>query len=114
MNTGKKPVLKNSLGCNGSYRLLESALYLGQQCQNRKGRETIAIIGAHILLYSSEPEVLGAKLRDAFGFESVNAGDGWRIFALPPAGSGYTLLKGQSMIRVSGIRSRDDELTGQR
>jgi catechol 2,3-dioxygenase-like lactoylglutathione lyase family enzyme len=45
----------------------------------------MAIIGAHVLLYSSEPEKLRAVLRDVFGFRHVDAGDGWLIFALPPA-----------------------------
>ena len=45
----------------------------------------MAIIGAHVLLYSSEPEKLRAVLRDVFGFRHVDAGEGWLIFALPPA-----------------------------
>ncbi len=44
----------------------------------------MAIIGAHALLYSSEPEKLRAMLRDVFGFPHVDAGGGWLIFALPP------------------------------
>ena len=45
----------------------------------------MAIIGAHMLLYSSEPEALRTMLSDAFGFKSVDAGGGWLIFTLPPA-----------------------------
>ncbi|MGH9381632.1 MAG: VOC family protein [Thermoanaerobaculia bacterium] len=45
----------------------------------------MAIIGAHVLLYTTEAEALRATLRDAFGWEHVDAGDGWLIFALPPA-----------------------------
>src|SRR4051794_32126421 len=45
----------------------------------------MAIIGAHVLLYTSEPEAVRAILRDVFGFEHVDAGEGWMIFALPPA-----------------------------
>jgi catechol 2,3-dioxygenase-like lactoylglutathione lyase family enzyme len=45
----------------------------------------MSITGAHMLLYTSEPEALRATLRDAFGFRHVDAGDGWLIFALPPA-----------------------------
>ena len=45
----------------------------------------MAIIGAHMLLYSSEPEALRNVLGDAFGFKSVDAGGGWLIFTLPPA-----------------------------
>jgi catechol 2,3-dioxygenase-like lactoylglutathione lyase family enzyme len=45
----------------------------------------VAITGAHVLLYSPEAEALRATLRDALGWEHVDAGDGWLIFALPPA-----------------------------
>ena len=43
------------------------------------------ITGAHVLLYTSEPEQLRAVLRDVFGWDFVDAHDGWLIFALPPA-----------------------------
>lgn len=45
----------------------------------------MAITGAHMLLYTSEPEALRATLRDVFGWTNVDAGGGWLIFALPPA-----------------------------
>jgi predicted enzyme related to lactoylglutathione lyase len=45
----------------------------------------MAITGAHVLVYSPEADALRALLRDAFGWEHVDAGDGWLIFALPPA-----------------------------
>jgi hypothetical protein len=45
----------------------------------------MAIIGAHVLLYTSEPEALRDILRDAFSLKHVDAGDGWLIFRLPPA-----------------------------
>ena len=45
----------------------------------------MAIIGAHVLLYSPEAEALRATLRDVFGFHHVDAGHGWLIFRLPPA-----------------------------
>jgi len=45
----------------------------------------MAIIGTHALLYTSEPEKLRATLRDVFGWDHVDAHDGWLIFALPPA-----------------------------
>jgi hypothetical protein len=48
----------------------------------------MAIIGTHTLLYTSEPEALRACLRDVFGWTGVDAGDGWLIFALPPAEMG--------------------------
>jgi predicted enzyme related to lactoylglutathione lyase len=45
----------------------------------------MAITGAHVILYTPEPEALRATLRDVFGWEHVDAGNGWLIFALPPA-----------------------------
>jgi len=56
----------------------------------------MAIIGAHMLLYSSEADALRATLRDVFGFESVDAGGGWLIFALPPAELGVHPAEGPS------------------
>ncbi len=45
----------------------------------------MAILGTHLLLYTPEPEALRAMLRDVFGFTSVDAGEGWLIFKVPPA-----------------------------
>lgn len=45
----------------------------------------MAFIGAHVLLYTPEPEATRAMLRDVFGFSHVDAGQGWLIFRLPPA-----------------------------
>jgi catechol 2,3-dioxygenase-like lactoylglutathione lyase family enzyme len=45
----------------------------------------LPITGAHVLLYTSEPEAVRAIFRDVFGWRHVDAGDGWLIFALPPA-----------------------------
>jgi catechol 2,3-dioxygenase-like lactoylglutathione lyase family enzyme len=43
------------------------------------------ISGAHVLLYSQNPAADRAFFRDILGFRSVDAGEGWLIFALPPA-----------------------------
>jgi hypothetical protein len=43
------------------------------------------ITGAHMLLYSSEPEKLRAVFRDVFKWPYVDVRDGWLIFALPPS-----------------------------
>ena len=56
----------------------------------------MAIVGTHLLLYSSEPEALRAMLRDVFGFSHVDAGDGWLIFAVPPAEMGVHPAEGPS------------------
>jgi hypothetical protein len=45
----------------------------------------VAIVGVHGLVYTSEPEAVRAIFRDVFGWEHVDAGDGWLIFRLPPA-----------------------------
>lgn len=45
----------------------------------------MAINGVHALLYSSQPEELRALLADVFGWPHVDDGQGWLIFALPPA-----------------------------
>jgi predicted enzyme related to lactoylglutathione lyase len=55
---------------------------------------TMAIIGAHVLLYTPEPEALRATFRDVFGWKHVDAGDGWLIFALPPAELGVHPAEG--------------------
>jgi hypothetical protein len=43
------------------------------------------IIGAHILLYSENPEADRGFFRDVLNFPSVDAGHGWLIFKLPAA-----------------------------
>ncbi len=43
------------------------------------------ISGAHMIIYSADAEADRALFRDVLGFPSVDAGQGWLIFALPPA-----------------------------
>jgi catechol 2,3-dioxygenase-like lactoylglutathione lyase family enzyme len=47
--------------------------------------EAPMINGAHVVLYSANAEADRAFFRDSLGFPSVDAGDGWLIFALPAA-----------------------------
>jgi hypothetical protein len=54
----------------------------------------VAIIGTHMLFYTPEAEALRATLRDVFGLAHVDAGDGWLIFALPPAELGVHPAEG--------------------
>jgi hypothetical protein len=54
----------------------------------------MAIIGAHALIYTPEPDALRAVLRDVFGFPHVDAGHGWLIFTLPPAELGIHPAEG--------------------
>jgi hypothetical protein len=41
--------------------------------------------GAHVILYSREAEADRTFLGEHLGLASVDAGDGWLIFKLPPA-----------------------------
>jgi hypothetical protein len=43
------------------------------------------IIGAHSIIYSARPEADRAFLRDVLNFPTVDVGEGWLIFGLPPA-----------------------------
>ncbi len=43
------------------------------------------IVGAHTIIYSKKPEADRLFFRDVLGFPHVDVGEGWLIFALPPA-----------------------------
>lgn len=43
------------------------------------------LIGAHSIIYSTNPEADRAFLRDVLKLAHVDAGHGWLIFGLPPA-----------------------------
>ena len=43
------------------------------------------IHGAHVVIYSQDAEADRGFFRDVLKYESVDAGHGWLIFALPPA-----------------------------
>lgn len=43
------------------------------------------IKGTHVIIYNRDADAVRAFLRDTLGFDSVDAGGGWLIFALPPA-----------------------------
>ena len=43
------------------------------------------ITGAHVVLYSTDPDADRAFLRDVLRLPNVDVGGGWLIFALPPA-----------------------------
>ena len=83
----------------------------------------MAVNGAHVLLYRSEPEHLRAVLRDVFGWDFVDADDGWLIFALPPAELGVhpaeapshelTLMCDDLDATVAELRAKGIEFRGE-
>jgi hypothetical protein len=48
----------------------------------------MGITGVHTILHTPEAAALRDVLRDVFGWQHVDAGNGWLIFALPPAEMG--------------------------
>ncbi len=74
----------------------------------------MAVTGAHVLIYTSEPEALRATLKDVLGWPNVDAGEGWLIFRLPPAELAIHPAEGPTY--ESGVRHQltlmcDDILT---
>ncbi len=47
-------------------------------------RSAGVIAGAHTIIFAEDAQRAREFLRDVLGFEGVDAGDGWLIFALPP------------------------------
>jgi catechol 2,3-dioxygenase-like lactoylglutathione lyase family enzyme len=43
------------------------------------------ITGVHAIVFTKDVDGARALLQDALGLASIDAGDGWRIFRLPPA-----------------------------
>lgn len=43
------------------------------------------VFGAHLILYSRDAQADRRFLSETFALDSVDAGNGWLIFALPPA-----------------------------
>jgi len=50
----------------------------------KPGRQ-VMIFGSHVIVYSTDATADREFFRDILGFSSVDAGNGWLIFALPPA-----------------------------
>jgi catechol 2,3-dioxygenase-like lactoylglutathione lyase family enzyme len=65
------------------------------------------INGTHLLLYSRDPEADRAFFRDILGFPSLDAGEGWLIFAMPAAELGIHPGDGNFVERHA-----DHELSG--
>lgn len=47
------------------------------------------ISGAHVIIYSKDAAADRTFFRDVLGLPSVDAGQGWLIFALPPAEAAF-------------------------
>jgi predicted enzyme related to lactoylglutathione lyase len=58
------------------------------------------INGVHAVLFSHEAERVRAFFRDALGLSSVDAGDGWLVFALPPAELGVHPTEEDSFVEL--------------
>jgi hypothetical protein len=87
----------------GLVRRVVALLWMRELCGNRS-QTTIAgmratpsrrparisgmITGTHLLFYSEQAEADRDFFRDVLGFDSIDAGHGWLIFALPPAEAG--------------------------
>jgi len=63
------------------------------------------ITGTHVLFYSEKPEADRKFFRDVLGFNSVDAGGGWLIFALPPGEAEIHPSEGKSGEQGRGGRS---------
>jgi predicted enzyme related to lactoylglutathione lyase len=82
----------------------------------------VAITGFHALIYTSDAEAVRAIFRDVFGWDHVDAGDGWLIFRLPPAELGIhpseqpkhevSLMCDDLEATMAELRARGIEFTG--
>ena len=74
------------------------------------------ITGVHAIIFTRDAEVDRAFFRDVLNLPSVDAGDGWLIFALPPAelaahptdGNGHHEL----YLMCDDVRATAEELRG--
>src|SRR5438093_13708807 len=70
----------NDLPFSGERRTIAASV-----TRPRGGYTRRMIHGAHVIIYSKDSEADRAFFRDVLKYESVDAGHGWLIFALPPA-----------------------------
>ena len=62
------------------------------------------INGAHVLMYSENPEADRAFFRDILKFPSVDVGGGWLIFALPASEAAFHPTDGETRQTHGGRR----------
>jgi predicted enzyme related to lactoylglutathione lyase len=57
----------------------------GFRIERSSRKENKVVNGVHALIYTTDAEGTRAFFRDVLRLSSVDAGDGWLVFALPPA-----------------------------
>ena len=81
----------------------------------RHGGAELMITGVHAIIFTKDANGVRALFRDVLEFPSVDAGEGWLIFALPPA---ELAARAARMLRAPGrerlSRSRRSAATGNR
>src|SRR5881227_2480671 len=63
---------------------VNSSSAAGRHGREQRVKRTM-IIGAHSIIYSTNPDADRAFLRDVLKLTNVDVGGGWLIFGLPPA-----------------------------
>jgi predicted enzyme related to lactoylglutathione lyase len=59
--------------------------------------KSAGVNAVHALLYAKDPAKARAFLREVLGWRSVDAGEGWLIFAMPPAEVGvHPVMPGEA------------------
>jgi len=75
------------------------------------------ISGVHIVVFSRDAEADRAFFRDVLGFPHVDAGQGWLIFALPPAEAAVHPTEGreahQLYLQCDNLKAELARLQGQ-
>lgn len=75
--------------------------------------------GAHAIIFAEDAEAARAFFRDVLGLSSVDAGDGWLIFSLPPTelafhpgpGWGSDVGRHELFLMCHDVERTVDELT---
>jgi catechol 2,3-dioxygenase-like lactoylglutathione lyase family enzyme len=67
-------------------------------------RKLPGLIGSHVLFLSADPEADRVFFRDVLGFRWADAGEGWLIFALPPAEAAFHPREGKPERQHAGHR----------
>jgi catechol 2,3-dioxygenase-like lactoylglutathione lyase family enzyme len=76
------------------------------------------ITGAHTVIYADDAEAARAFFHEVLELDAVDAGDGWLVFALPPAEVAFHPLNGTPpsgghslFLLCDDVRATVDELT---